>query len=195
MVHRLNKRFKEEIIAKSEDIEDVNLKSDELEEVLDGGVDIDHPMYRLEYITGNSLHNATRKEPITVHVDLQDVLKGSSSVVAGAAISNPYVSGFILLLIFTTIGLLDKQNITPYQALTYGVGWEMVGDRDTFIHKGDLIDEVIKESQEVDVVEDMDRGDVETALQQLDAMRCIEMKEADGTVLVWFREEFNVNYT
>jgi len=158
-------------------------------------VDIDDPNHNIKFITGNSLHDATRKKPITVHVDLQDLLKGSSSLVAGAAISNPHISGFVLLLVFTTIGLPNKQNITPYQALTYGIGWEIVGDSDTLVEKKEVIDEVMGRSQDMDVIEDTDRGDVETALQELNAMKCIEMKEADGTVLVWFCEEFDVNYS
>lgn len=195
MTHRLNERFCEEIIDKSENFENLNLEGEELAELLDESVDIDDPRYYVREITGASLHDAARKEPITVHVDLQDLLKGSSSLIAGAAISNPYVSGFVLLLIFTTIGLPNKQDITPYQALTYGVGWEMVDDSETFVDKKDVIEEVVERSQNIDVVEDMDAGDVEIALQELDTMGCINMKEADEAVLVWFHEEFSVDYS
>lgn len=195
MEHRLNKKFRKEILDKSRDFEILDLEGDELTELLDECVDIESPSHKIKDITGSSLHDAKRKEPITVHVDLKDLLKGSSSLVAGAAISNPYVSGFVLLLIFTTIGLPDKQNITPYQALTYGVGRETAGDSDTFVNKESVINEVVEKSQNEDIIEDMDRSDVENTLQKLDAIGCIEMKEAEGKVLVWFREEFSVNYS
>lgn len=195
MGHYLQNQFQEQIIDSVEEFEELGLNEEEVGLILKKGVEISDPHSNPQRIAGESLHDARRKEPITVHVDLRDILSGSSSVIAGAAISNPYLSGLVLLLTFTAIGLPDKHDITPYQALTYGVGWELVEDKNTFVDKTELIDKVVDRSQEISVIEDMDEQTVETTLQELDTLKCVEMKEANGDVLVWFREEFDVKYS
>lgn len=194
MTHHLRKQFQKQISESIEDLDDVEISEEEIEDILEQGLEIDDPDLDLKLITGASLHDAERRESITVHVDMKNILSGSSSLIAGATISNPYVSGLVLLLTFAAIGLPDRHDITPYQALTYGVGWELVDDQHTFIAKTELIEEVVEESRNAEVIENMDHQQVDAVLQELQKMNCLEMREAEDDVLVWFHEEFEVEY-
>lgn len=194
MPHYLQNQFLEEISNRIDDLG--NLEEEELEEILEEGVEIHDPeLHRINNMVGTSLHDTERREPLSVRVNLPDAIERSSTIAAGAAISDQLISGGVLLAIFTVIGLRKKYEIKPYQALAYGVGWELVGDKHTSIEKKDLISEIVDASVEIEVVEDMSREKAEDTLQELSQMKCIDMEEADGEVLVWFREEFNVEYS
>lgn len=195
VAYRLREQFQEEISERINELDQLELAEEDLEPIFEEGVEIRDPeLHRMNEMVGTSLHDTKRREPISVRLSLRDALEGSTSVITNAATNSPYLIGSVLLSAFTVIGLRRRHDVTPYQALTYGVGWCLVEDKDTVVEKDRLIDEVVAVSQDIDVVENMSRETVEITLQELGRMKCIDMEEADDTVLIWFREKFNVEY-
>ena len=188
--------YREEVVDRAADIKAVNFIPEELETVFEEVVDIEVPEEDSEMrdITGSSLDEAVRDVPITAEVDLQDVLKDSSAVVAGVAIQNLYLKGVVLLLFFAAIALPETKAVTPRQALTYGVAWDLSENGITPVKKSSLIETTMEQSRDTDEVAEMSEQDVEECIQDLRQMACIDVEDSSEATLVWVNERFSVEY-
>ena len=188
--------YREEVVDRTADIKAVNFSPEELETVFEEAVDIELPEGDpvTREITGSSFDEAVRDVPITAQVDLQDVLKDSSAVIAGVAISNLYLKGLVLLLFFAAIALPETETVTPRQALTYGVAWDISEDGITPVKKSSLVEITVERSREIDEVAEMSEQDVGECIQDLRKMACIDVEDSSEGTLIWVNERFSVEY-
>lgn len=195
MPHHLQDQFEQEIIKSLDNFEGVEVDEEKIESLLDEVVVIDDPSERLEYMTGQSLHNTKRQEPIHVELNASDAFARSSAVIGALATPNLYVKGAILLLLFLSVRWNNAELMKPNQALTYGVGWEISHEEKVPVDKDALVEEVINTSYDVEQISDMTEKDVEQAIQELRQMKCIKRQETNGDTLLWFEETFDVEYS
>jgi len=160
---------------------------------VDQGVAKDTLTFTHSVIEGPSPYNTERKPPITARVDPIDAITVGSAVLTGSITSNP-APGLIALYTLKNIVYPEAEPITPEQAFTYGVGWEMV-EEGSYLHQQVLIEESIEKSKERDIIGEMNEDDVVNALQELAALGSIDIEDTDGEVMIWFKDEFNVEYT
>lgn len=188
--------YRKEVVERTADIKAVNFSPEELETVFEEVVDIELPKEDSETreITGSSFDDVVRDVPITAQVNLQDVLKDSAAVVAGVAIQNLYLKGIVLLLIFAAIALPEKETVTPRQALTFGVAWDLSENGITPVKKSSLIEATMEQSRVIDEVTEMSEQDIEDCIRDLRQMACIDVEDASEETLIWVNERFSVEY-
>lgn len=167
----------------------------EIRSLLDECVEIDDQVHVIKNMTSQSLHDTTRREPISVRVNLRSVSAGASSLLAGLAISDPLTRGVVVLLTLGSSVIPTTEKVKPNSALTYGVGWELSDREKLFVEKDYLVEETIDASQNTEEISDMTETDVENAIQDLLTMGCITREKVDEKVIIWFEEKFEAEYT
>lgn len=144
-------------------------------------------------ITGSTVRSTNRKPAITARVDLSDAIVVGSSLLTGKITADP-TPALIALYIFKSVARPKTEKITEHQAFTYAVGWESV-EEGAFMFKDDLISKTISKNKDSEMVGGIGDAAVEKAIQELERMGCISVEEADGDVMIWFEDEFEVDYT
>jgi len=188
--------YQKEMIERSDKFEHVDFEYGDLENVFSDVVSIEIPGSdaTLKEMTGSSLGHTIRKEPITAQVNLRNVLKTSSEVIAGIAVTNAYIKGLILLLIFSSIALPKEESIRTEQALTYGMAWKSSEEGILPIKKDLLIKMVSEKSNDMEEIHEMTEADVVRCVNELSQMECITTESTSDGTLIWLNEEFNVEY-
>ena len=144
-------------------------------------------------MTGNSVRDTKRKPPITARVNVSDAVVVGASLLTGKITTDP-TPALIALYILKSVARPSMEKITEHQAFTYAVGWESV-EEGAFINKANLISKTVAASKNSEMIDKMAEELVENAIQELERMGCISMEEDNGDVMIWFEDEFNVEYT
>lgn len=188
--------YQRDAIERSEDIGSIEFDQKELESVFEQVTDIQIPEGEPEIkeMTGSSLDEAVREEPITANVDLSEVLKTSSGVIAGVSIPNPYIRGLVILLLFASIALPNEEPIRADQALTYGIAWDLSEEGVLPVQKDELLESVSEKSHTTAEVNEIDKQTVARCIDELDDMGCITTENSSDGVLIWLNEKFSVDY-
>lgn len=195
MVHPLQNRVENEIVESLDKFEGVELDREKINPLLDECVEIDCEVCLSKRLSGSSLYDTKRREPITVRVNLRNALAGTSSLIAAFEIPDLLTKGVVILLMLGASVLPTTERVKPNQALTYGVGWKLSEQEKLFVEKNHLIEEVVDASRNIDNITRMTEADVEHAIQELIEMECITAQEVDRRVIIWFEEEFEVKYS
>ena len=143
-------------------------------------------------MTGSTVRSTKGKPPITVRINVRDALVVSSSLVTEKIPSDP-TPALIALYILKCIARPSEEKITEYQAFTYAVGWESV-DEGASIYRDDLINKTVDASRDSDMIDEMTGETIEKAIQELERIGCISIEEVDSGVMIWFEDEFDVEY-
>lgn len=205
--NRVRERLKEEVLDELQ-AENLEIDEEQLGRILENSVTVEvhkpgaaeefalsrsavHESYSV--MTGATVRSTKRKPPITARINVSDALVVSSSLLTGKITSDP-TPALIALYILKCIARPSEEKITEHQAFTYAVGWESV-EEGAFIYKDDLTSKTIDASRDSEMIDEMTGQAVEKAIQELERIGCISMEEADVGVMIWFEDEFDVEYT
>ena len=188
--------YQKEAIERSEDVGNVEFDQEALETVFEQIIDVkvQEGDPEIKEMTGSSLDETVREEPITANVDLSGVLKTSSSVIAGVSIPNPYIKGLVILLLFASIALPKEEPIRADQALTYGIAWNLSEQGVLPVQKNELLESVSKKSATVEDVGEISKQGVVECINELEEMGCITVEDSSDGSLIWLNEKFSVEY-
>ena len=205
--NRVRERLKEDLLDEFQ-TEGLDVNEEQLSRILERSVEVEvhKPGAAEEFalresstydfhsvMTGTSVRDTKRKPPITARVSVSDAVVVGSSLLTGKIATDP-TPALIALYILKSIARPSLEKITKNQAFTYAVGWESIEEGE-FIYKNKLIEEAISASRDSEIIDEMDTDAVEKAIQELERIGCISTEEAGNDVMIWFEDDFNVEYT
>ncbi|PAU83138.1 hypothetical protein CK500_10030 [Halorubrum salipaludis] len=205
--NRVRERLKEELLDELQ-AENLEIDEEQLSRILENSVTVEvHKSGAAEefalsrsaiqesysIMTGSTVRSTKRKPPITARINVRDALTVSSSLLTGKITSDP-TAALIALYILKCIARPSEEKITKHQAFTYAVGWESV-EQGAFIYKDDLTSKTVDASRDSAMIDEITEEAIEKAIQELERIGCISMEEVDRGVMIWFEDEFDVEYT
>ncbi|RAW45317.1 hypothetical protein DQW50_09725 [Halorubrum sp. 48-1-W] len=202
--NRVRERLRGEILNEF-GTDELGVNEDQLGRILENCVEVEihktgaaeefalHEFAVQDVMTGTSIRNTERKPPVTARINVSDAIVAGVSLLSGNITTDP-TSVLIALYIVKSVARPNVEKVTEHQALAYAVGWEST-ERGEFIYKQDLINKITSLSSTSSGVDKMDEDAAEKAIQELERMGCISMEGTAEGIIIWFEDEFNVEYT
>jgi hypothetical protein len=202
--NRVREKLKENLLDELR-AEDIDVDEDLLSRILENSVEVEvskpgsaeefalHEFAVQDVMTATSVRNTERKPPVTARINVSDAIVAGVSLLSGNITTDP-TSVLIALYIVKSVARPNVEKVTEHQALSYAVGWESTEEGE-FMYKQDLINKITSTSSTSSGLNKMDEDAAEKAIQELERIGCISMEDTAEGIMIWFEDEFNVEYT